>query len=429
MSVAAGSTFYNEWYFAPHLQQAGYTVGIFGKHLNSHNPVCPPPGVDMWLANGGGQYQNPSFSWASAGSKPDTVKFNNCTYGPCYSTSVIGNTSLAWVRSVLTEPKTTRKPFFAYIALKAPHIEDGPGWPITEPAPWYNQSSIFPNIKAPRTPNWNASCPDHHWLIRTQPPMTQEQADRSDALYRARWLSLLSVDDLVAETVATIDRASVLGNTYLLFSSDHGFRFGQFRMPEGKWNAYENDLRIPMVLKGPGIAPGSTFDHVASNVDTMPTILGLAGIPTPVSMDGRSLAGLLVNPNDPAVPLATAAYLKEPSVMSTVESWRSELLVEYYGLGNVVRYEHLEDTQNNTFRTLRIIDPTAPKGLQNAKYSEFVGSDNRNHSAPPLEYELFDLDTDPWEMKNIFSAASLTVKRDLAARVERLFRCQGRSCN
>ena len=52
------------------------------------------------------------------------------------------------------------------------------------------------------------------------------------------------------------------------------FRFGQYRMPEGKWNTYDNDLRIPMVVRGPGIKAGAVFEHIASNVDTMPTVLG-----------------------------------------------------------------------------------------------------------------------------------------------------------
>eukprot|EP01050_Picozoa_sp_SAG11_P015194 SAG11_NODE_1945_length_4019_cov_6.325510_2_plen_170_part_00 len=73
------------WYFAPHLQQAGYTVGVFGKHLNngytSNNPACPPVGVDRWFANGGGDYYRPSFAWASAGDpKPAHASFSNCSY-------------------------------------------------------------------------------------------------------------------------------------------------------------------------------------------------------------------------------------------------------------------------------------------------------------------------------------------------------------
>lgn len=89
------------------------------------------------------------------------------------------------------------------------------------------------------------------------------------------------------------------------------------------------------------------------------------------------------------------------------------------------RYEHLEDTGNNTFRTLRVIDSDT-----NLKYVEFVGADDWDHNGQPQEYELFDLNADPWELKNIFSAASPTVKADLHQRVDKLFRCRGSdTCN
>jgi N-acetylglucosamine-6-sulfatase len=258
--------------------------------------------------------------------------------------------------------------------------------------------------------------------------MTDTQMHASDALYRNRWLSLLSVDDLVEDFVAALTTAGAIDSTYFLFTSDHGFRFGQYRMPEGKWNTYDNDLRIPMVVRGPGIAANTVFDHLASNVDTMPTILGFAGVATPDSMDGKSLAQLLVTDVD-AAPAPTRELLAAESKKQQ-DSWRNDLLVEYYGLGDVVRYEHLEDTGNNTFRTLRIIDPNGEAGLKNAKYVEFVNSSNWDHIGPALEFELFDLDADPWELKNVYSSATDKVKTDLNQRVDKLFRCRGTAtCN
>ena len=70
-----------------------------------------------------------------------------------------------------------------------------------------------------------------------------------------------------------------------------------------------------------------------------------------------------------------------------------------------------------------------PLSIFISRYAEFVTPQNRNHTAPPYFHELFDLDADPWELHNVFSAASAEVKADLAARVEKLFRCQGASCN
>lgn len=257
-------------------------------------------------ANNGGSYNDPSFNYNG-----QVTHFDNRTYAG-YSTSVIGNISVAWIAKQLQQPH----PFMAYIAPKAPHIEDGPGWPEAVPPPWYADN--FPTILAPRTPNYNASCADHHWLVAQQPPMTAEQAAHSDSLYRSRWRSLLAVDDLVEAVLETVEQAGALNNTYILFTSDHvrtctctcvcliyyvycvcfaavlgnlffhadhtiifqGYRFGQFRMPQGKWNVYENDIHIPLMIRGPGVKAQSTFDLPGTNVDIMPTILGLAGVDT-----------------------------------------------------------------------------------------------------------------------------------------------------
>jgi len=234
-------------------------------------------------------------------------------------------------------------------------------------------------------------------------------------------LALLSVDDLVDEVVAEIEAQGVVDNTYFLFTSDHGYQFGQFRMPQGKWNVYDNNLRIPMVIRGPGIAKNSQFDYIASNVDTMPTILGLAGVATPSTMDGQSLARLLVT-DLAAAPEPTRRLLSSTGPVGPTE-WRTMQLIEYNGLGNVVRYQHLEDTFNNTFRALRVVDEK-----RNLKLVEFVDWDNWDYNEPADEYELFDLNSDPWEMKNLWSTAKSELKQSLQAELERLFRCQGASC-
>ena len=364
------------FYFAPSLQQAGYTVGIFGKHLNSDGGKSQCyPGLDVWFANGGGNYYSPTFAYATAGTNVTTPTFSNCTYGSytehsgCYSTSVIANKSLEWLGALHALPAAQRKPYMAYVAVKAPHIQDGAGFPKTLPAPWY--ADAFPGLKAPRTPNWNASCPDHHWMIRQQPPMTAEQALNSDELYRSRFQALLSVEDMVEGVVHEVEGAGLANSTYFIFTSDHGYRFGQFRMPQGKWNVYDNDLRIPWVIRGPGIAPGTSFDHIASQVmifrvpagnsldpdththtrthshahahshvcaltlvqvDTMPTILGLAGVPTPSFMDGRSMAHLLLT-NIETAPAPALQLLRE---LGQQPPWRTDQLIEYYGTASIV---------------------------------------------------------------------------------------------
>ena len=113
----------NNTTFAKYLSEAGYTVGMFGKYLNNV-PSYVPLGYDAWLANGGGDYISPSFSTYNIDGLP-----NGNWHGSVenYSTSVIGNTSIAWIRKVVRQ--SSSRPFFAYIAPKAAHEP-------FNPAPW-----------------------------------------------------------------------------------------------------------------------------------------------------------------------------------------------------------------------------------------------------------------------------------------------------
>lgn len=424
MHVKTSDFFTSEKFFAPYFQNLGYTVGVFGKVLNNANPSTNPPGVDRWMANGGGNYYSPSFSVGWEQGK--NVKFDNCTDvradGACYSTSVIGNTSLAWIRDHLASgdgAADETKPFFAYIAVKAPHIQDGPGWPITLEAPWYNNTFSTTTTPAPRTPNWNATgsvVADHHWLIRQQPGMTEEQVQRSDALYAHRLNALLSVDDLVSDLVSTLNQLDVLDNTVIAFTSDHGFQLGQFGMPEGKWNAYEHDIRVPFFIRGPGVPRGGKFNWPASHVDIMPTLLGFAGLEKmPESMDGKSAADVIKACNG-------------TRDGATAEDWRRYQLVEYLGQ-DVVRYGALEDSKNNTFRLLRVADPSAPEGNRNLMYAEFTDLTNRDFEQPASERELFDLDKDPWQLQNLVGKADPGLLSQLAEKAKELFECKGSTCN
>ncbi len=187
-------------------------------------------------------------------------------------------------------------------------------------------------------------------------------------------------------------------------------------MPQGKFQTYENDIRVPMYIRGPGIRPGSTRpDVIGTHVDIMPTLLSLAAAARSIDasiairdMDGENLAPLLL---EKAIPK------------------RNILHLEYIGLGPVIRYQHQEDAYNNTFVALRIIDSTLPKGWQNIKYVEYRDCRNDwNFTKEAKEYELFDLATDPFEMKNIVSSAN----KDLLARLHKVLRelytCAGESC-
>ena len=172
MHMNVTNTAFQQSMFSGHLRSLGYTTGMFGKLLNPEGmtPYClednrqPLPGFDSWVAmcdeekffnnllttsmNSSDQY---SGDLLRTGSSPAD-----------YLTSVIGNATLGFVSAALEG----HVPFFAYVAPHAPHV------PAT-PAPWYRNE--FSKYKVPRTPNYNYSALDHHYIVRTQPPITATQ--------------------------------------------------------------------------------------------------------------------------------------------------------------------------------------------------------------------------------------------------------------
>ena len=105
---------------------------------------------------------------------------------------------------------------------------------------------------------------------RADPPRTIEQ----------RLESLLAVDDGVDEIIDALRQAGELENTLVIFTSDNGFFHGEHRISSGKAQVYEPAIRVPLLMRGPGITPGRRPNRIAGNVDLAPTILEAAGRPT-----------------------------------------------------------------------------------------------------------------------------------------------------
>ena len=114
--------------------------------------------------------------------------------------------------------------------------------------------------------------------------------------YEKQLESLRSVDDGVKEIVDTLGQLHRLRNTYILFTSDNGFFFGEHRLIGGKFLAYEPATHLPFLIRGPGIKPGTSTGELAANIDIAPTILDLAGVEADKSVDGRSMVPFLRDP-------------------------------------------------------------------------------------------------------------------------------------
>ena len=163
-----------------------------------------------------------------------------------YSHGQFGNRSADFVRQAVA----LKKPFFAYIGTTGPHLP-------CIPAPWHMPAvATWTNVTAPRLPTFNAHMATHHPTIAALPDLTRAGEAIVDQQMRDRWGTLLSVDDLVAGVVRNLEQQAVLDQTYILFSSDHGYHLGNYRLPMEKMWPYETDVRIPFYIAGPGIAAG-----------------------------------------------------------------------------------------------------------------------------------------------------------------------------
>ena len=380
------------------MKNLNYTTGMFGKLLNPSGvaPYCgnnsePLPGFDDYLVmcNDNKYFKN-TFS---KNGKP----IESGTNPEDYLTSLIGNATVEFIQQSLEN----NEPFFAYVAPHAPHV------PAT-PAPWY--ADKFSGLKAPRTPNYNYPALDHHYVIRSQPPIDDKVENMSDALFENRWRSLLSVDDITKAIVELLKKKGALDDTYFVLTSDHGFNLGQLRLPSCKLQPYEHDIRVPFHILGPGIPRGNKFDFVSGMVDVAPTLLSLGGGQPLDTMDGKSFADLLTSGKDDEAIKASG--------------WRDKHMLEYWSLGNVIRLEHYIDMPNNTYIGVRLINST-----HNYLYVEFYDGKNEVLFLSPLEYELFDVANDPYQLTNIYGTAGTEdITKELHDFIHKQIVCKGDEC-
>eukprot|EP00117_Sycon_ciliatum_P043667 scpid62763/ scgid31589/ N-acetylglucosamine-6-sulfatase; Glucosamine-6-sulfatase len=397
--------------FASSLQGSHYQKGYFGKYLNSYGtkqapggPQHIPRGWDTWFGLvGNSKYYNYSVS------NNGVLEEHGQDYGADYFTDMIKNKSVQFIKD--SRANKPIWPFLLVAATPAPHA------PFT-PAPQYEH--VFDGHTAPRTPNWNHHSDDKHWLMREQVPMTDRGINASDEIFQHRWETLLSVDDLVEAIVQTLVDEHILENTYIIFASDHGFQMGQFCIGFDKRQPYEHDIRIPLMIRGPGIAKNVTLHDIALNIDIAPTIVALSGQTPPPHMDGRSLTDLLF-----PTP-STAKDVDDAGPTDPAAAWRDDFLIDYHGEGRppcwlvqcpapAADRFHSIDSFNNTYTCLRTLS-----SAENSLYCEFTMTGFA---------EYFDLTADPWQLTNTAKTVSPALLKQRQARLAYLRKCSGAQCH
>ncbi len=378
---------------AKRLRAGGYHTGMVGKwHLGSD-----PTGFDRWIVlPGQGAYWNPVF----------LVPGGRLTIqGHC--TEITTDLGIEWLK---TRPKD--KPFFLMLHHKAPHRS----WEPDERNQAIFKNKVFPEPEtfwddyatrpAALPSNQQTVAKDltrrdlklepppglkprerNQWL--NEKPMEVEVAlpDGSKKVLRdkelIRWkyqrymqdylACVQGVDDSVGKVLDYLDASGLAQNTVVFYSSDNGWYLGDLGLYDKRF-MYEPGLRVPLIVRGPGIQAGAAVSPFVLNIDLAPTFLDLAGLPVPDSMQGRSLVPLLQG--------------------KTPADWRTSI---YY------RYYH-DPGHHNTAAHLGVRTATH-------KLIYYWKKDT---------YELFDLTNDPHEQHNLLYSAEEANKPEVAAKFAEL---------
>lgn len=283
------------------LQEAGYETYYIGKIMNQVT-------VDLYQ-----KYWPKGWTDADFLIDPFTYQYYNATFarngGPLrnyagqYSTDIIADESEDWLDGIIERQQEARragkepKPFFFVSAPIGCHstmtFNQGGDHPIPHvDRPQYPErhAHLFNDVKIPRTDNFNPDKPSGAGWVRDQQILDDAQIDVLDEYYRARLRSLQSVDELVERLVLKLEKAGILDNTYIFYSSDNGFHLGQHRCGAGKGTAYEEDINIPLIVRGPGVSKGAKSKRVSGHLDLAPTFLQLAGAPFRDFFDGKPIS-------------------------------------------------------------------------------------------------------------------------------------------
>jgi N-acetylglucosamine-6-sulfatase len=361
------------------LQRAGYATVLVGKYFNGYglsNPNYVPPGWTEWHGLWGPTiYRYFGFALNNNGVLQK--------YPGVYETNML--TSVA--EDVIRRRAAARKPLFLWLTYVAPHY----GFPrefITpfmigsaSPNPLF--SGLFPLMKLPQSPALNeADVSDKPLGIRRRPRINGHEFAAIRYEWRRRQQSLVSVDYGVVGVIDALRATHQLDNTLLIFTSDNGFMSGQHRVRQGKVLPYEPSIRVPLMMRGPGVPRRRTSSQLVWNGDLPPTIIAAAGARAQGELDGQSLWPFI---HDPGLRVSREVVLEGPPL------GRKSPLPRFTGL-----------------RTERYVYVQHITGAR----------------------ELYDLRTDPYELTNLADvpAAQALVHR-LDRRLLLLRHCEGVGCH
>jgi N-acetylglucosamine-6-sulfatase len=342
--------------FPKMLKAAGYDTAFVGKwHMG--NDDTPRPGFTLWAGmKGQGEALNPELNINGERQQIDG-----------YVTDILTDISLEFVT------RERSAPFLLYLSHKALHpnitqLDDGSSVPSPSGVPGFiaadRHKDRYADEPVLRRPNAGIAPVDRPALMRQigdLPPLGQQTMTPVKTIHNRQEM-LLAVDESLGRIMAALDDMGELEHTIIVVTSDHGYWYGEHGLSAERRLAYEEALRIPMLLRYPDrVAAGLRPTQMALSIDVAPTLLEFAGLTPPANLHGMSLV---------------------PILEGRAPDWRSSFLVEYY---SDTVFERIYRMGYKAVRSDR---------YKYIRYEDLEGMD-----------EFYDLHADPYELRNIIDDA------------------------
>lgn len=368
-------------FFPQLLQKAGYATAFIGKwHMGETDQ--PQRGFDHWVAfKGQGSYWPDGRGTTRVVPQTSLEGLNingRRVEQKGYITDELTDYAADWIKG------RGDQPWFCYVSHKAVHSD----FVAAD-----RHKGRYKDRKLVRPPTF----PDSAEVYRDKPMWLKNQRNSRhgvdfaynldnfdlDTYYQRYCETLLAVDDSVGKLLNTLEETGQLDNTLVIFMGDNGFQFGEHGLID-KRTAYEASIRVPLLMRGPRIAPGRKLEEVVANIDIAPTLLAVAGIEPPSHMQGRSFLPLL-----------------RGEKVAGDQGWRSELLYEYYWERNYPQTPTTHAVRTDRYKYIRY------------------------HGVWDID-ELYDVKNDPHETRNlIFSPEHAHIVKQINARLFELLEATG----
>jgi N-acetylglucosamine-6-sulfatase len=430
------------------LQGAGYRTIHIGKFLNGYGDEpfddgkTVPPGWSAWhtvvkadtdhyyygyTLNDNGVLDGPfgdSGSWETReyGTRDDFgCPFAPLNGQPClYETDVLTRIANEEMQGT---PEGT--PFYLQLDYTAPHGDfRRPAGP--EPATRdYDSLAGAPFPHGPSEGFNEGNVNDKPRFIREAPFLSPSEIHTYRVYYQKALESLRAVDDGVQQIVSTLGAMHQLRNTYIIFTSDNGFFYGEHRLTGGKFLAYEPSTHLPFLIRGPGIKPGTSTGELAANIDIAPTILELAHAKADKSIDGRSLVPYLLDPSlRTRRPILFESFVETNDVEENgggPAAAPAGVAAGSTGGGDGINSRPSQASASNGASASIVAPPKDYEGIRLGPYKYIEWPDG--------EKELYDINKDPYELNNKARDPNLfPIRAFLHSQLIRLEACVGRTC-